>query len=159
MRFGALYQLRHVGLALMSASLITGSPDRRGFVDDGSGTDVEVNVDKSTRLQIRPFQVNYRRFYKNFVPSVELGIGIDFHWFDATRVDDNSTLDFRRVESFWTLGFTGQYFITNGLFGFAKYGYQDYFTPGPGADHLFNVGVGVAFGNLLGFDPEPPETL
>lgn len=157
-RAGALYQLRHVGLALMSASFVTGSPDVSGFVDTGT-TDVEVTVDNSTRLQLRPFQINYRRFYKNFVPSIELGIGIDFHWFDATRADTGEALSFHRVESFWTLGFVGQYFITNGLFAYGKYGYQDYFTLGPGSDHLFNIGIGVAFGNLLGFDPEPPEKI
>ncbi|GEM_PF-2168897 len=159
-RLEFLYQLENFGLAVASFSLLTGSTEHRAFVAAADGQSRSLaTIRSSNRLQFRPFQLTYRRFYKNFVPTAELGLGVDLHWFNATLDDSGEEISFQRSEAFWTLGLAGQYFFTNSLFGIFRYSFQDYFTGGPGADHQFSLGVGISFGNVFGFDPEPPEQL
>ncbi len=159
-RLEFLYQLRNFGLSVASISLLSGNANHIALALDADGTTRDIAIiTSSNRLQIRPFQLTYRRFYKNFVPTAELGLGVDFHWFNADVVGKDKQLSFSTSNAFWTLGLAGQYFVTNSLFGIARYSFQDYFASGPGADHQFSLGFGIAFGNLFGVDPEPPEQL
>ena len=157
LRLDASYAFGDFGLVILSASYLVGSPDDVGLARI-DGEEERVTLSSNERFQIRPFQLFYRRFYSNFVPTAELGIGVDFHWFEATR-DNGDSIEFARSEAFWTLALGAQYYFTNSLFATARYSLQDYFTSGPGVDHQVSIGVGVSFSNLLGFDPEPPGTL
>ena len=159
-RLEFLYQLENFGLSFASISLLSGSANHRASVLSADGeTRRNATITSSNRLQLRPFQLTYRRFYKNFVPTVELGLGVDLHWFNAALDGAETDASFSTRQAFWTFGIAGQYFLTNSLFGIARYSFQDYFSFGPGADHQFSIGLGIAFGNLFGVDPEPPEQL
>jgi hypothetical protein len=159
LRVDAAYGLKKFGLVLVSLSYLSRKTDLNGFVDAPGVGEVPVTITAIRRLQVRPFQVFYRHFIKNFVPFVEGGIGINFAWLTAEGADFAGPERLRRVDALWTLAMGGQYYFNENLFGMARYSIQDYFEPNLGTDHQVSLGVGAAFSNLFGFDTEPPETL
>lgn len=159
LRFDAAYGLKRFGLVLVSLSYLSKKTNLEGFVNAPGIGEVPVTITSVRRLQVRPFQVFYRHFIKNFVPFIEGGIGINFAWLQAEGADFSGPKRLRRVDALWTLAMGGQYYFNENFFGMARYSIQDYFESGLGTDHQVSFGVGAAFSNLFGFDTEPPETL
>lgn len=155
------YTGRHFGVVLASLSYTAAQTDRSAYVEV-SGEERQRLVGTVTslrRLQLRPLQVSYRYFYKNFVPKLELGTGMTFQWLTMEELPENSHVTLGQTEAFWNVGLTGQYFFDANWFGLLRYSLQDYFNAGKGVEHILSLGIGVAYPNLLGFEPEPPEQL
>lgn len=159
LRLDASYGLKNFALVLVSLSYLSRSTDVDGFVSLPGVGNVPVTITSVRRLQLRPFQVFYRYFYRNFVPFLESGIGINFQWLEAQGADFSGGKTLRRTDALWTVAVGGQYYFTENLFGLLRYSFQDYFERGLGSDHQISIGVGAAFPNLFGFDAEPPEQL
>ncbi len=152
------YNFEDFGIVLLSMTYYVASIDEPVFVTTPQGSVEPARLTGLSRLQIRPFQISYRYFYKNFVPFAEVGTGIDFQWLDVeSDVFDTTTLS--QTDALVTLGIGAQYFFTPNFFAHARYSLQGYFDSALGADHLLSIGVGAAVGDLFGFDPEPPESL
>lgn len=158
-RLDAAYGLKNFGIVLLSMSYLSQKTDFDGFVSSRTTGEVPVTITSAKRLQARPFQIFYRQFYKNFVPFVEGGIGINFTWLQANGADFAGPKTLRRTDALWTLALGGQYYFTPNFFAFGRYSIQDYFERGLGTDHQLSLGVGAAFPNLFGFDTEPPDRL
>ncbi len=159
LRVDAAYGLKNFALVVLSLSYLSSSLKLDGAATLADGTTADATVTRVRRLQLRPFQVFYRHFYKNFVPFIEGGIGIDFQWLQAEGSAFTGPETLRRTDAFWTIAVGGQYYFTENLFGMLRYSYQDYFESGLGSDHQISLGVGAAFPNLFGIDTEPPEQL
>jgi hypothetical protein len=160
LRLDFAYSWRNFGIVLLSTSYVASDLDLSARIDSSDADrTVPVTVDSVKRLQLRPIQVRYRRFYDNFAPFLELGTGINLQWVRTTGelLEDPVTL--YNSEAFWTFGIGAEYFITPNVFGLARYSGQFYFDGGLGTEHVFSFGVGVALPNLFGFEPEPPEKL
>jgi hypothetical protein len=159
LRIDASYTFKRFGLVALSLSYLSRKTNLDGFADAPGVGEVPVTLTAVRRLQVRPFQVFYRHFVKNFVPFIEGGIGINFLWVQAEGPDFSGPETLRRVDALWTLAMGGQYYFNENFFGMARYSIQDYFEAGLGTDHQVSLGIGAAFSNLFGFDTEPPETL
>lgn len=152
------YGFENFGIVVLSLTYYAASLDEPIFVTTPDGSVAAGRLTGLDRLQIRPFQIFYRYFYKNFVPFAEVGTGIDFQWLAVeSEVFDSTTLT--QSDALVTLGMGAQYFFTPNLFAHARYSIQGYFDSAHGADHLLSIGIGGAVGDLFGFDPEPPESL
>lgn len=159
-RFDFTYSWENFGLVLLSASYASSSLNQTALIDSSDADrPVSVTVTEMSRLQLRPLQLRYRHFYKNFAPFVELGTGINIQWVDVKGelLEEPATLS--NSEAFWTLGLGGSYFITPNVFGMLRYSAQFYFDDGLGTENVLSIGAGVALPNLFGFEPEPPEKL
>lgn len=159
MRLDASYALRNFSIVAISASYLQRSVNFPGFVAQRAETPEPVTVTAVRRLQLRPFQLSYRLLFANFVPYVEGGIGINFSWLQAEGAQFEGAKTLRRTDALWTLALGGQYYFTPNFFAQARYSLQDYFEGGLGTDHQFSLGIGAAFPNVFGFDPEPPDKL
>ncbi|QDG52590.1 PEGA domain-containing protein [Persicimonas caeni] len=160
LRFDFTYSWENFGLVLLSASYASSSLDQKAFVDSSaSDNPISVTVTDMSRLQLRPLQVRYRHFYKNFAPFVELGTGINIQWVEVDGELLEQPVTLSNSEAFWTLGLGGSYFFTPNVFGMLRYSAQFYFDDGLGTENVLSVGAGVALPNLFGFEPEPPEKL
>lgn len=156
------YTGRHFGVVVMSLSYNGVSLDQEAMLDPSptdSGDEQLATITALHRLQLRPFQITGRFFYENFAPMAELGTGISFQWVDATIQQSNEKLTLSQTEPYWTLGLGGQYFFTSNWFAMLRYSFQDYFNAGKGVEHVISLGIGGAFPNVFGFEPEPPEEL
>jgi len=155
------YTGRHFGVLGLSLSYTATNIDERATFETSDDRERIGRVTGLRRLQLRPLQLTYRRFFKNFVPSVELGTGISFQWLTVEDLEperDSSVL-FSQTEAFWNLGLAGQYFFNSNWFGFLRYSFQDYFNSGRGVEHVISIGAGAAYPDIFGFAPEPPEEL
>ena len=159
LRLDVSYTGRNLGVIFLSLSYAATGADRQAFVRTGDEEGIHARVTGLRRLQLRPLQVSYRRFFGNFVPSVEIGTGLTFQWINLDQVPDVEHLTLNQTEAFWNLGLTGQYFVNANWFGLIRYSLQDYFNRGKGLEHVISLGVGAAYPNLFGFEPEPPEQL
>ncbi len=159
-RFDFTYSWENFGLVLLSASYASSSLDQKALVSSSAADQpVSVTVTDMSRLQLRPLQVRYRHFYKNFAPFVEVGTGINIQWIEVEGELLEEPVTLSNSEAFWTLGVGGSYFFTPNVFGMLRYSAQFYFDDGLGTDNVLSVGAGVALPNLFGFEPEPPEKL
>lgn len=164
LRFDLGYNWDNFGLGLLSIAYLRDT-DRSyaAIVEDlATGDLIPAEVTQVSRLQVRPFQLNYRYFYRNVVPTAELGLGINFQRVamrDLNVGDDAPVYSLRQTEAFWTLELGVQYFITPNWFALARYNFRDHFNLGVGTEHSIGIGIGGAFPNLFGFEPEPPEKL
>ncbi len=159
LRLDASYAFRNFGIVLASITYGSGSAEHEGVLVSRDGTIVEATITNFTRFHLRPFQLFWRAIYGNWVPSVELGTGIVFNWYDAVRDDTGEIETLRRTDATWTLGIAAQYYVTPNFFGNVRYSLQGYFDDSVGADHMLSLSLGVALPNLFGFEPEPPDTL
>jgi hypothetical protein len=159
LRLDLSYFTRHLGVIFLSLSYTGANIDRQAVVETASNETFLARATGLHRLQLRPLQVSYRHFFGNFVPSVELGTGIAFQWIDIGETADTPQMTLNQTEAFWNLGVTGQYFFDANWFGLVRYSAQDYFNRGKGLEHIISIGVGAAYPNLFGFEPEPPEQL
>lgn len=159
LRLDLSYTRRHFGVIFFSLSYAATGTDRRAFVETAADEGIPARVTSIRRLQLRPLQVSYRRFFGNFVPSIEIGTGLTFQWITLDQLLEVERLTLNQTEAFWNLALNGQYFINDQWFGIVRYSLQDYFNRGKGLEHVFSLGVGGAFPNLFGFEPEPPEQL
>ncbi len=161
LRLDVSYFTRHFGVLFLSLSYTSASIERNAIVESGNGPQFEARATGLRRLQLRPLQVAYRHFFGNFVPSIELGTGIGFQWVDLEANDAQETppMTLNQTEAFWNIGLSGQYFFTANWFGMLRYSAQDYFNRGKGVEHVISLGVGAAYPNLFGLEPEPPEEL
>lgn len=157
-RLDFAYQFQNIGIVLFSMSYLLGEPNEPVAVTTPSGGDEPGTLVGIQRLQLRPFQVSYREFYKNFVPFVEGGMGMDFTWLDVES-ERFAPVTLSQSEGFLGLSAGLQYYVTPNFFAIARYSLQAYFDNGSGSDHLLYIGVGAGFPNIFGFDAEPPEKL
>lgn len=172
LRLDLEYSWRIIGLGLLSVSYLTdGNRNYAANVIDLEGGTTMMNeplpdleVTRLTRLQLQPFQIFARYFYKNIVPTVKIGLGLNFQWLTltetaATAGETPETFVLRQTDAFWTMEFGAQYFFTPNWFASLRYNFHDHFNLGVGTEHAISFGVGGAFPNLFGFEPEPPEQL
>jgi hypothetical protein len=159
LRLDLSYFTRHLGVIFLSLSYTGANIDRQAVVESAANETTTARATGLRRLQLRPLQVSYRHFFGNFVPSVELGTGIAFQWIDIDETANTPQMTLNQTEAFWNLGLTGQYFFNANWFGLVRYSAQDYFNRGKGLEHVISIGVGAAYPNLFGFEPEPPEQL
>jgi hypothetical protein len=160
LRFDFTYSWTNLGLVLMSTSFVSTDLDQQVLVrSSGSESLVPATISGISRLQIRPLQVRYRYFYKNFAPFAELGTGINIQWLDVDGELLERPVTLSNSEAFWSLGIGGAYYFTPNIFGMLRYGAQFYIDEGLGTESVLSLGVGVALPNLFGFEPEPPERL
>ena len=158
------YYWRYFGLGLLSLSYLRdGNREYQTVVEDlSTGVERDVTAIQLDRLQIRPFQITGRYLYRNIVPSATLGLGLNFQWLalqevGATNPDEAFSL--RQTEAFWALEMGVQYFVTPNWFASFRYNFHDHFNLGVGTEHALTFGVGGAFPNIFGFEPEPPDQL
>jgi hypothetical protein len=160
LRFDFTYSWENFGLVLLSASYASSTLDQKALLSSSDADNaVAVTVTDMSRLQLRPLQLSYRHFYKNFAPFVELGTGINIQWVDVEGELLEEPVTLSNSEAFWTLGLGGAYYFTPNVFAMARYSAQFYFDDGLGTENVLSVGAGVALPNLFGFEPEPPEKL
>jgi hypothetical protein len=159
LRLDLSYAFRNFGVVLASISYGVGNANQEGVLVARDGTTANAQITDFARLHLRPFQIFWRAIYGNWVPSVEIGSGFVFNWFDAERFDTGETETLRRTDAMWTFGIAAQYYVTPNFFGNVRYSLQGYFNDAVGADHMLSLSVGVAFANVFGFEPEPPATL
>lgn len=160
-RLDLAYAWEEFGLILLSLGYLSDARQAQVMVQNlRTGEEMEVTMQGVQRLQLRPFQLFYRYFYRNIVPRIEAGIGINFQWIE---VDDseklNQPVNLRQTEAFWSLGLGVHYYWTPNWFIMARYTFHDSFNVGVGTEHLISFGFGGAFPNIFGFEPEPPEEL
>ena len=158
------YYWRYFGLGLLSFSYLRdGSRQYSTSVEDlSTGVARDVTAIQLDRLQIRPFQITGRYLYRNIVPSATLGLGLNFQWLalqELNATDPDETFSLRQTEAFWTLELGAQYFVTPNWFASFRYNFHDHFNLGVGTEHAFTFGIGGAFPNIFGFEPEPPDQL
>ena len=164
-RLDAEYYWHYFGLNLLSISYLT---DRRRAYDI-LVEDIDLNREnvyemvQLDRLQLRPFQVSARYLYRNLVPSIQLGLGMNFQWLTLRDPNspqaDGSAFSLRQTEAFWSMDLGLQYYLTPNWFVGARYNFHDHFNLGVGTEHGFGINVGGALPNLFGFEPQPPEQL
>jgi len=161
LRLDLAYTGRHVGVVGMSISYAATRTERRARFETSDDGERIGTVTSLRRLQIRPLQLTYRRFFKNFVPSIEIGTGIAFQWLavEGLRPREAPPISFHQTEAFWNMGLAGQYFFNPNWFAVLRYSFQDYFNAGRGVEHVISVGAGIAYPDIFGFAPEPPEEL
>ena len=163
LRLDMSYMWQNFGLGLMSISYLTDSTHRYDAVveDLETGQEKAADVVRVSRFAVRPFQVHYRKLFDNVAPFAEVGLGINFQW--VTLVDDGQddalAYSLRQSEAFWTVELGVQYFFTSNWFAVGRYNFHDHFNLGVGTEHTLSIGVGGAFSNLFGFEPEPPSKL
>lgn len=155
------YTGRHFGVVGMSVSYAATRADRRATFETSDDGERIGTVTSLRRLQLRPLQLTYRRFFKNFVPSIEIGTGIAFQWLsvEGLRPEEAPPVVFHQTEAFWNMGLAGQYFFNPNWFAVLRYSFQDYFNAGRGVEHVISLGAGAAYPDIFGFAPEPPEEL
>lgn len=159
-RLELYYTGESFGLTLLSLSYLQSSPDHEAELElRNDRQPILTTVHKLQRLQFRPFQLTYRMFFGNFVPTAEAGIGINFQWIKLRGNQLSEPITLSQTESFWTAGLGLQYFITPQISAQFRYNLQSYFNDGLGTEHMLNLGVGMLFGNIFGFDAEPPGKL
>ncbi len=159
-RAEAYYTGENFGLTLLSLSYLQSSTELAAELEVRQSREiVPVTVTDVRRLQLRPFQLSYRMFFDNFVPVLEGGIGIGFQWIDVSGELLAKPTTLSQTEAFWTLGLGLQYFFTPNLAAMVRYNAQSYFNPGLGVEHMLNLGIGMVFGNVFGFEAEPPGKL
>lgn len=160
LRLDLSYHWENFGLVLLSASYISTSLSMDALLDSSaSSAPLEAELLHLSRLQLRPFQLQYRFFYKNLSPFAELGTGINIQWLKADGADLDNPVTLSNSDAFWTLGLGTNYFFTPSIFGTLRYGAQFYLTDGPGVEHMLSLGAGLALPNFFGVEAEPPETL
>jgi hypothetical protein len=148
------------GLTLLSLSYLSDSRSFDVVLEDlNTGARQIAEITDITRLQLRPFGLNWRFIYKNIVPRIELGTGITFEYVTARGADLAIPITLSRVEPFLTVGLGVQYYFSPRWYAIARYGLLNYFNAGIGAEHSLSLGVGLALPNLFGVEPEPPEQL
>lgn len=155
------YSGRNLGLILASMSYSGASMNKKAELTRRTDTreSVTATVEGVRRFQLRPLQIRYRHFFKNFAPTIEAGTGISFQWI-AVRPDDTDRREvLKQTEAFWTIGAGAQYFFTPRIFILGRYNVQDFFNAGRGVEHVLNIGAGLTFPDLFGFEPRPPERL
>ncbi len=163
LRLDMSYMWKNFGIGLLSLSYLTDSSHSyRAIIEDlETGAEKRADVVRVSRFGVRPFQVQYRRLFNNVAPFAEVGLGINFQW--VTLVDDGQAdeqaYSLRQSEAFWTLELGVQYFFTSNWFAVGRYNFHDHFNLGVGTEHSLSIGVGGAFSNLFGFEPEPPSKL
>jgi hypothetical protein len=148
------------GLTVLSLAYLTDSRSFPVTLEDlNTGERQTAELTDISRIQIRPFGLNWRFIYKNLVPRVELGSGVTFESVTVRGDQLAIPVSLSRVEPFWTVGLGAQYYLTPRWYVSARYGLLDYFNAGIGAEHSLSFGVGAALPNLFGVEPEPPEQL
>jgi hypothetical protein len=153
--FGESFGLTVLSLAYLSDT--RSFPVTLEYLSDG--TQIEAKLTDITRIQIRPFGLNWRFIYKNLAPRVELGSGVTFESVTVSNPQLATPVSLSRVEPFWTFGLGVQYYLSPRWYVSARYGFLDYFNAGVGVEHSLSFGVGLALPNLFGVEPEPPEQL
>lgn len=161
LRLDVSYTGRHFGVIFLGVSYLATKMKRQAFLDSSTqpSDSFTARVTAMRRLQLRPLQVSFRYFFDNFVPSIEVGTGLTFQWLNVDQIPDVPEMTLHQTEAFWNIGLTGQYFVNSNWFGLFRYSVQDYFNRGKGVEHMFSIGVGAAYPNLFGIEPEPPEEL
>ena len=166
-RLDLAYALENFGITALTLAYLTDSREYDAQIEDleaeptSSDRFVNVRLLKLTRLQVRPLNLFYRFFYKNVVPSIELGVGMNFQWIDVREqgADELDVFTMSQTEGFWTAEIGVNYFFTPNFSALVRYSLHDHFNVGVGMEHAISIGVGGAFPNLFGFEPEPPEKL
>jgi hypothetical protein len=156
------YSGRNLGVILASMSYSGASMNRKAELirrTDSGRQPIGATVEGVRRFQLRPLQIRYRHFFKNFVPTIEAGTGISFQWVRVRPNDTDRREVLHHTEAFWTIGAGAQYFFTPRIFILGRYNVQDYFNAGRGVEHVLNIGAGMTFPNVFGIEPRPPETL
>ena len=163
LRLDAGYSMGNFGLGVLSLAYLTGARNNYPAIleDLQTGQERTVQVLRVSRLQLRPFQLMYRYFWRNIVPTAELGLGLNFQWITVQEsgATEEEAFSLRQTEAFWTLELGVQYYLTPNLFATARYNFHDHFNLGVGTEHSISLGVGGAFANVFGFEAEPPEKL
>lgn len=165
LRLDFSYMWKNFGLGLLSIAYLTDANEEHRYAaiveDLETGMEKRADVVRVSRFQVRPFQIQYRRLIDNIAPFAELGLGINFQW--VTLVDEGQddalAYSLRQSEAFWNLELGAQYFFTSNWFVVGRYSFHDHFNLGVGSAHTLSFGVGGAFSNLFGFEPEPPSKL
>lgn len=159
-RLELFYAGEYVGLTLLSMSYLQSNPDLEATLERRiDRQEILATVTKLQRFQLRPFQLSYRMFFGNLVPVAEAGIGISFQWIKLRDQQLPQPITLSQTEAFWTAGLGIQYFFNSQISAQLRYNLQSYFNDGLGAEHMINVGVGMLFSNVFGFEAEPPGKL
>ncbi len=159
-RLELFYAGENIGLTLLSLSYLQSAPGLEAMLERRSDRqEIQAVVTKLQRFQLRPFQLSYRMFFGNIVPVAEAGIGINFQWIRLRDDQLPQPITLSQTEAFWTAGLGIQYFFNSQISAQLRYNLQNYFNDGLGAEHMFNFGVGMLFGNVFGFEAEPPGKL
>lgn len=160
LRLDFSYSWDNFGLVLLSASYLSTALDLEAYVSSSAVDDpIKVRIEKLQRLQLRPLQLRYRHFFKNVAVFAELGSGINMDWVRASGDLLDPPVTLSNSEAFWNLGLGASYYFTPNFFATLRYSAQSYIDDGPGSEHIISLGVGLTVPNILGFEPEPPETL
>ena len=163
LRLDFSYMWRDFGIGLLSLAYLTDSTRRYAAIveDLQSGQERFADVVRVSRFQVKPLQLQYRRLIDQVAPFAELGLGINFQW--VTLVNrgerDDQAYSLRQSEVFWGASLGAQYFFSSNWFAVGRYSFHDHFNLGVGTEHTLSLGVGGAFSNLFGFEPEPPAKL
>ena len=161
-RLDLTYALDNFALTLLTLSYLTDTQDHRALIEGyDTGEEREVEFLKLSRLQLQPLQVHYRYIYKNLMPTVGLGLGVNFQWIDVKEIGaaESDAFSMSQNEAFWTGEVGINYFVTPTWFGSLRYNFHDHFNVGIGTEHSITFGVGGAFANIFGVEAEPPALL
>ena len=150
----------HVGLTFFSLGYVSDTVSQLIEVDELRGGERKVATLESVRqLQVQPVRLSYRLFYKNLAPHADLGFGVNVQWLDVRLAPFPNAITLRQTEAFMALGLGTSYFVTPRWFIDARYNAHVHLNEAAGAEHMLSVGVGGAFPNVFGFEPEPPSKL
>lgn len=160
LRIEAAYHWENVGLTLLSLGYISDSRTQSIEVEDlKTGQRQSATLDRVRKLQFKPIQLSYRLFYNNLVPFAELGMGFNFQWLDIRVAQLPQTIIFSQTEALMSAGIGTQYFFSPRWFASARYNAHIHFNEGVGTEHVISLGVGAAFPNFFGVEPEPPAKI
>lgn len=160
LRLEAAFHTEHLGVTLLSLGYISDSREQAIEVEElKTGERKSATLERVRKLQLKPAQLSYRLFYKNLVPKAELGFGVNFQWIDVRLPQLPNVVVLRQTEAFMNLGIGTDYFLTPRWFLSARYNAHVHFNEAVGAEHVLSFGIGAAFPNIFGFEPEPPDKI
>lgn len=160
LRLEAAFHTENLGITLLSLGYISDSREQAVEVEElKTGERKSATLERVRKLQLKPAQLSYRLFYKNLVPKAELGFGVNFQWIDVRLPQLPNVVVLSQTEAFMNLGIGTDYFLTPRWFLSARYNAHVHFNEAVGAEHVLSFGIGAAFPNIFGFEPEPPDKI
>lgn len=160
LRLEAAFHTENLGVTLMSLGYISDSRDLAVEVENlKTGERQSATLERVRKVQLMPAQLSYRLFYKNLAPQAQLGFGVNFQWLDVRLPQLPNVVVLSQTEAFMNLGLGTDYFLTPRWFLSARYNAHVHFNEAVGAEHTLSFGIGAAFPNVFGFEPEPPDKI
>ena len=159
LRLGINWEGDHLGLGILSASLIGRSMAQRfALTDPVDGVTEQATMTGLRTLELRPMQLRARLFYENLAPYAQAGLGVAFHWLDV-ETESGSELRMRQTDPFAALEIGTRYHFDPRWSIGASYRLQANFAGGSGLEHTLGFAVGFGIDSIPFIDPRPPEQL